>query len=324
MTLRPSIVVELIHIHGPMKGKIDEFSVESVSIGRHPSCTVRFPSDLTSVSRKHAEIIRAGNQFKLIDHSSNGTYLNGRKVAEAYLKDGDVLEFSERGPKVSFITKVEELPKIKPSPVTQHEDLDIIREEIVLDKPIKFERSQPVQGENTPPPAPAHLQPALVAPSSPQQPILILSDELPTGKVIAPLVIQYGPSLRSYSELPVTLGSNPACDFVFTHPSILMSHAQIIFARGQYWIKDLTGQSTIRVNNNPVPFQAALNVNDLISLASDGPAFCYLGEGRIAEAAESVDVSTSAPDNGRGDQQKSNGTETAEPEGLWEKLKKRF
>ena len=54
------------------------------------------------MSRKHAEIIREGNRFKLVDLSANGTFVNGKRVKEVYLKDGDVLTFAEGGPKVSF------------------------------------------------------------------------------------------------------------------------------------------------------------------------------------------------------------------------------
>ncbi|MGC8809211.1 MAG: FHA domain-containing protein, partial [bacterium] len=111
----PVIVVQLIHILGPRKGEIQEFVDPVITIGRHPSCHVRFPADLTTVSRKHAEIIREGNQFKLVDHSTNGTYVNGKRVTETYLKNGDVLTFAEEGgPKVSFLTQVKEMPAEMP------------------------------------------------------------------------------------------------------------------------------------------------------------------------------------------------------------------
>jgi pSer/pThr/pTyr-binding forkhead associated (FHA) protein len=325
MKLPPSIIVELIHIHGPMKGSIQEFSDGYVSIGRHSSCSVRFQSDTTGVSRKHADIIREGNQFKLVDHSTNGTYLNGRKVTEAYLKDGDVLEFSEGGPKVSFITKVAELPQVKPATVAQAEDPEVVREEILPGKSVQAKQSQPIRREEAHSSTPADLYAPPDPPSSPQQPVSKSPEELPTGKVNASLIIQFGPSLRSYRELPITIGSNPSCDFVIMHPTILERHAQIIFARDQYWIKDLTGQGKIRVNNIPIQFQASLNVNDLIYLAPQGPAFCFLGEGRFAEAAEEpVESAPVKPGAGNNDLQKKKDTETVEAEGLWAKLKKIF
>jgi len=98
----PVIVVQLVHIYGPLKGEIQEFSESMILIGRHPSCHVLFPKDVAIVSRRHAQIVREGNRFKLIDQSDNGTFVNGKRVKEAYLKDGDVLIFAEGGPKVSF------------------------------------------------------------------------------------------------------------------------------------------------------------------------------------------------------------------------------
>ncbi|MRR07945.1 MAG: FHA domain-containing protein, partial [Deltaproteobacteria bacterium] len=292
----PSITIQLIHIHGPLKGTIQEFSDGYVSIGRHPSSSVRFSSDFTAVSRNHAEIIREGNQFKLVDHSTNGTYLNGRKVTEAYLKDGDVLEFSEGGPKVSFITTGSAPDQPKAVDTLQYEDLEVVREEVVLDRPAQVRRSDPEKSDEASPQAPVDSQSSPSIPVWPQKPAQPSPEELPTGKVNAPLVIQFGPSLRSYRELPVTIGSSPGCDFVIIHPGILGQHAQIIFARGLYWIKDLTGQGKIRVNNGPIYFQAPLNVNDLISLAPQGPALSFLGEGRFAEAAESVEAAPAEPD----------------------------
>lgn len=289
MKIQPSTGMMLIHIHGPMKGNIQEFPEGCVSIGRHPSCAVRFPSDdRNSVSRKHAEITREGNRFKLIDHSTNGTYLNGNKVSEAYLKDGDVLEFSEGGPKVSFITKAMEVP----------------------------------DSDETPP---IPVYPASQAmPDLSRQPVAPLPEDLPAGKVTVPLVIQFGPSLRSYRELPVTIGSHPASDFVIMDPSILGQHAQITFARGQYWIKDLTGQGHIRVNNDPIVFQAPLNVNDLVSLVSRGPALRFLGEGRFAEAEEPLGMAGVEADSASSGFPEKPADESGEADGLWAKLKKRF
>ena len=104
----PVIVIQLIHIEGPLKGEIQDFSDPEISIGRHSSCHVQFPKDLRIISREHARIIREGNRFKLMNLSQNGTYLNGKRIPEAYLKDGDVLMFAQGGPKVSFLTRIEE------------------------------------------------------------------------------------------------------------------------------------------------------------------------------------------------------------------------
>ena len=103
----PNITVQLVHIQGPLKGQIQDFSQFPVHIGRHSSCQVRFDKDLTTLSRRHARIDRQGNRFRIIDASTNGTYVNGKRIADVYLRDGDVITFTENGPKASFLTKIE-------------------------------------------------------------------------------------------------------------------------------------------------------------------------------------------------------------------------
>jgi len=256
MTDKPTIVVQLVHIEGPLKGEIQEFLDSEISIGRHPSCQVQFPKDLAIISRKHALITREGNRFKFSDQSANGTFLNGKRVTEAYLKSGDVLIFAEGGPKVSFLTRIEEsAPAIEKltQPSASTETL-----------------SEPVE-EIKPPPPPT--EPAPEARVSIQ-------------KVQVPLVIQYGPTLRSFKELPVMIGKNPDCDFSLEHPGILDRHAQLFFDRDQYWVKDLTGQNLVLINAAPVHTQAPLNPDNILSLSPKGPTFRFLGGGRLAEHQE--------------------------------------
>lgn len=257
----PIIVVQLIHISGPLKGQIQEFSEPKLSIGRYPSCQVQFPADLTSISRRHAEILREGNQFKLVDRSTNGTFVNGKRVKETLLKNGDVLAFSEGGPKLSFLTQMKEAaadtegaahPPVEP-PL---ERAELRREARPLDEQKAVQK----------PP---------VADAGP----LIQS-------VNATLIIQYGPTIRSYKRLPITLGRNPKCDFAIDHPALLDQHAQFFFDQNQYWIKDLTGQRLVSVNRVPVPSQVALQANDEVFLTPQGPAFRFLGEGRLLELEE--------------------------------------
>ncbi len=242
----PVITVQLIHIQGPMKGEIREFSQESISIGRHPSSDLKLPADLTTISRNHAEIRREGNQFRLIDRSTNGTFVNGKKITDVLLRDGDVLEFADGGPKISFLTQMKEAS---------------------------------VDTETTPPP----IHEGTSVPSQPQAP-----PEISVQPVIAPLIIQYGPTIRSFKELPVTIGKSAKSDFVLDHPGIFDSHAQVFFSGGQYWIKDLTGQNMISLNQQAIHFQAALTLYDNIALSPQGPVFRFLGEGRMAEVADSA------------------------------------
>jgi pSer/pThr/pTyr-binding forkhead associated (FHA) protein len=280
----PTIVVQLIHIFGPLKGQIQEFTEPIISIGRHPDSHLCFPVDLTNVSRKHAEIVREGNQFKLIDHSANGTFVNGKKVKDAYLKNGDVLAFSEGGPKVSFLTQMKEIeaePERMPLP------------------PSREESKEPFHAE------PPKVGPKRTLEEKPPEVQIVKekSAEVSVQPVKAPLVIQYGPTLRSYKELPIILGKSSKCDFIIDHPALFDQHAQIFFSQNQYWIKDLTGQGVVQVNRTPISFQSPLKLNDDVSLSPRGPIFRFLGEGRLAEIEEPSKEEPSKPSEKKGETQ---------------------
>lgn len=323
----PSITVQLIHIQGPMKGEIQEFSDDTVSIGRHPSCRVLFPADLTIVSRKHAEIIREGNRFRLVDSSSNGTYVNGKKVTDCILREGDVIEFAEGGPKVSFLTRIsaDEAVSAKtvspPAAVAPPVETPAPLEEgpapePFVRNPAPVPRQQPVIEPPLPEP-PAMVASPLSVPASGPEPT---PDEA-VRNVQVPLIIQYGPTIRSFRELPVVIGKNPGCDFVLEHSGILDRHAQIFYFRDRYWIKDLTGQKMIRVNGLPLDPRAVLNANDRFSLGPAGPVFSFLGEGRIMEALDAGEepVAKGAGEN-QGEKRSTEGREKGKSGGFWSRI----
>jgi pSer/pThr/pTyr-binding forkhead associated (FHA) protein len=295
----PTIIVSLVHIFGPLKGEIQELTQDTIRIGRHPSNDVLFPADLTAISRKHAEIIRDGNRFRLIDKSANGTFINGKKVTEAFLKDGDVLEFAEGGPKASFLTQVKEdqgedgyppveapmvVPASAPSPSARVERAAV--PPLGGHEPGHYPQPEAHSQVSSPPrPESAYRTPPLAG--QPQS-----SAEILVQTVAAPLIIQYGPTVRSYKEVPVTIGRHLKCGFVLDHPGILDYHGQIFCFQGQYWVKDLTGQRLLRVNMQPISRETALMVNDVIAFGPSGPAFRFMGEGRLAEVEqEALDTS---------------------------------
>ncbi|MBW1929811.1 MAG: FHA domain-containing protein [Deltaproteobacteria bacterium] len=249
---RPSIIVQLVHIQGPFKGEIQEFRGDKISIGRNPSCSLTFPPDLAIVSRNHAEIIREGNRFKLVDHSANGTFVNGKRVKETFLKDGDVLTIAKGGPKVSFLTQTREEDVVEPETGPPEQEI----------------------GTPEPFPPPESLQPRPRPKEAP---------DLSYKEAMVPLVIQYGPTLRSYKKVPVTIGKHPNCHFQMDHPGIMDRHAEIFFVDDQYWIKDLTSQQLVTINGVPINLGAPLKPHDEISLTPEGPFFTFLGGGRLAQ-----------------------------------------
>jgi hypothetical protein len=71
-------------------GRSYELAAARTVLGRSKQCDVRVP-DL-NVSRRHAEVRRQGPGYVLVDlGSTNGTLLNGRRIEEAPLEDGDVI-----------------------------------------------------------------------------------------------------------------------------------------------------------------------------------------------------------------------------------------
>src|SRR6478672_10497894 len=85
-------------------GERRSFSVtrDMTVIGRREDCDLRIP--LGDVSRKHCRIVRDGEMLKIEDlGSSNGTYLNARRVQEALLSPGDSIQV---GP-VVFVLQVD-------------------------------------------------------------------------------------------------------------------------------------------------------------------------------------------------------------------------
>lgn len=56
-----------------------EMTTAETVIGRHPECTFQINSNM--VSRKHAKIVKKGDQFIVEDlQSGNGTFVNGKKI----------------------------------------------------------------------------------------------------------------------------------------------------------------------------------------------------------------------------------------------------
>jgi adenylate cyclase len=81
-------------------GQYQEFALGQVTtLGRHPANTLRLAD--REVSKEHASIERVNGGFMLRDlESSNGTFVNGRRVKELRLRDGD--EISLGGSRLIF------------------------------------------------------------------------------------------------------------------------------------------------------------------------------------------------------------------------------
>ena len=81
----------LVVTRGEAAGSRILLDLVTTTAGRHPKSDI-FLDDIT-VSRRHAEIIREGDAYRVRDAGSlNGTYVNRERVEEAPLTHGDVLQ----------------------------------------------------------------------------------------------------------------------------------------------------------------------------------------------------------------------------------------
>jgi pSer/pThr/pTyr-binding forkhead associated (FHA) protein len=126
--------VVIDHIAGSRRGQRQEFPATSrVRFGRHPDCEVSFdPHRDIDASSRHAELRRGETQrgsadeparegWVLVDlGSSNGTYVEGRRVTETPVTRNVPLavEFGPGGPRIRLVVgddaTIENLP---PAPV---------------------------------------------------------------------------------------------------------------------------------------------------------------------------------------------------------------
>ena len=86
-------------------GETQEIIVDQIELGRDSRCQVRFDDKFSTVSRRHAAIVKDSDNWKLIQISkTNTTLLNGQPVrTEWYLQNGDEIQLSVNGPKLGFI-----------------------------------------------------------------------------------------------------------------------------------------------------------------------------------------------------------------------------
>ena len=81
--------------------KFDDRDLSECAVGTHPITIGRLPDnnlviDNPAVSGRHARVYREGNHYVLEDlKSTNGTFVNERKVARTHLSAGDTIKLGE-------------------------------------------------------------------------------------------------------------------------------------------------------------------------------------------------------------------------------------
>jgi pSer/pThr/pTyr-binding forkhead associated (FHA) protein len=92
---------KLVFLSGEREGAEIELTGEEFTIGRLPGLDLSLQHN--SVSRHQATVwCEEGQYFVRDDQSTNGTFVNNRKVSRQVLKDGDVVEFGLGGPFARF------------------------------------------------------------------------------------------------------------------------------------------------------------------------------------------------------------------------------
>lgn len=83
------------------ENRVFKLSRDATVIGRREDCDLRIP--LGEISRKHCRIVRSDDGFLVEDMgSSNGTYVNGKRVQSLDLEAGDTVQI---GP-VVFVLQI--------------------------------------------------------------------------------------------------------------------------------------------------------------------------------------------------------------------------
>lgn len=91
--------LNLIHLSGPRRGEADRVLELPANVGSETGSPVLVPG----VASVHARILENGPDIMIQDAGSeDGTFLAGEAVREALLRDGDVIQLGQEGPKLRF------------------------------------------------------------------------------------------------------------------------------------------------------------------------------------------------------------------------------
>lgn len=96
-------MITLILLHPLQSVPVQNWTFETepvVRIGRSTDNDVVLYSAV--VSRHHVELRQEGNQWKVVNLGTNGTYIDGKRIEECEAKDGLIIRLASSGPKIQI------------------------------------------------------------------------------------------------------------------------------------------------------------------------------------------------------------------------------
>ena len=124
MSERADLTAWLVRMSGPLAGMRYPVSQSITTIGRGAQNDVAI-ADSPTVSVRHLEIRKDGSDYKLYDlNSTNGTFVNGERIAEAALNPPCNIQLGDGGPELTFL--LEKTPQ-----VNVDQTIDVRRESVL-------------------------------------------------------------------------------------------------------------------------------------------------------------------------------------------------
>src|SRR5207248_9628759 len=95
-------MIRIIHLSGSQQGKTATSAKSTVRVGRAADCDVRFDKERDpKVSNHHAEFLFEDGCWFVVDTAStNGTLVEGRRIAKHRLRQGEAAQIGAAGPLV--------------------------------------------------------------------------------------------------------------------------------------------------------------------------------------------------------------------------------
>ncbi|MFZ0548169.1 MAG: FHA domain-containing protein, partial [Candidatus Promineifilaceae bacterium] len=200
---------KLFVVEGPLTGNEFEITQSTTSLGRNVGVDIVL--NATSVSRRHAQITKANDQYYIEDlGSSNGTFLNGERISgRQMLKDGDRISLGQ-----SIILRFD-APAAEDATAIYEPGMDAYPATAVADSPATT--LEPPKG---------------AAPVSPKaQPPIAQSETQPQ------LLVTVGQGISQTYDLnkpQLTLGRSPDNDIVLNSNIVSRHHATLRKISGGY------------------------------------------------------------------------------------------